>query len=509
VGGPQWTSRTAKRAPGAGRSSSPQRSNEPAQRVLALQRSAGNAATARLLAPRRPTVARFAELEHKAIGDRAVPDTEFRLSGTKLKWGNATATYGDIVAMGDYFESPDEITELAGKPGTGRETIGEVYYALYVEIRGEQEKQRMGKEFDETAKEAVKKRFYRLAAGNIRHFPNPRAGDTELDPRTKAKRHDKNRQPEGEAANYRDGHLRAIRRALELGEAGQSIGGALALNAFYDHFLTDAFSAGHLRTARESIERYWSKRPPDFNARFMRWMADTIADWVDHNGAQYEQAAPRGYKRKAALEKLREALKDMPEMNMGAVVGLAVHDYDSERGVMVRIGGKKHRMVGDGHLFDGEDGGSSDKAKAARSTMDAAIDAVQASVADIEKAYKLGAAGIGYDAAVAGLTREGKGLFAPERLVPEPVPDNELTEADRALTWSFPNTEKLLEDGRMRRAIVVFANNKAKSFDAIMDDPGISAVAKQGLQIRVATPLSSSDPNTVIGLFQAILAHPP
>ena len=117
--------------------------------------------------------------------------------------------------------------------------------------------------------------------------------------------------------------------------------------------------------------------------------------------------------------------------------------------------------------------------------------------------------GADLDAAVARLTSAGKGLFAAERLVPKPVPDEQLTAADKSLRWHFDTVEELLQDKRMRRAITIFANNKAQMFDTIMDNPKIDDVAKQGLQVMVAGPMSSSDPNTVIGLFRKILRHSP
>jgi hypothetical protein len=481
----------------------PPRPHSAAENVLALQRAVGNAALARVLSPPERTVQRFAELEHKAIGDRAVGDVRYRLSPL------VEMTHGDLVAMGDYFSSVDEIASLAATPGRRKGTLGEIYYALFVSVRGEDETKLMGEWFDESAKEAVNERFYKLAATNISHFPNPYAGDEKLDPRTKAKRHDEPGQAVGEAATYRDGHVRAIRRALELGKARKPIGGALAIDAFAAHFLTDAFSAGHLRTPRIPVQEYWKRKVPNFYQRFQRWLADTMAEWIDHNGAQWQQAAPMGAKRSAALDAVRDALKSMPEMSFGDVIGLAVHDYDSDRGVLVELNGKRMRMVGDGRLLDPEGDDDPAQAKAAHDTMDLAVKAVQASTADVEKAHDLGRAGSDLDAVVARLTSGGKGLFLAERLVPRPVPDDQLTAADKALRWHFDTVEELLQDKRMRRAITIFANNKAQMFDAIMDNPKIDKVAKQGLQVMVAGPMSSSDPNTVIGMFRKILRHAP
>ena len=167
------------------------------------------------------------------------------------------------------------------------------------------------------------------------------------------------------------------------------------------------------------------------------------------------------------------------------------------------------RMVGDGHLLDPEGDDDPATVKAAQQTMDIAVKAVQASERDIEKAYDMGAAGNDLGSALAALTHEGKGLFLAERLVPVPVPDSELSEADKSLTWAFEDPEELFKDKRMRRALTIFANNKAAMFDSIMDDPSIEEVAKQGLQVMVREPLESTDPNTIIKLFRDILAHAP
>lgn len=176
--------------------------------------------------------------------------------------------------------------------------------------------------------------------------------------------------------------------------------------------------------------------------------------------------------------------------------------------MIVRVGGKRVRVVGDGKLLPGEDAGAAE-VKAAGTTMALAVKAVQASVADVEKAYQLGKGGADLDSVVARLTKDGKGLFAAERLVPEPVPDAELTKADKALHWSFDTVEELFEDPRMRRAITIFANRKAQMFDAVMDNPKFDSVAKQGLQVMVADRMLSSDPNVVIALFREILARSP
>jgi hypothetical protein len=471
---------------------------------MSLQRTIGNRAASRHIRMRqvRPSVQRFGEDEHKAIGDRARGDVQFRLAPM------VNMTYGDMVAMGDYFEDVDEIASLMKHEGIGKGTRGEVYYALFVRIRGEDESRSMGEWFDESAKKAVKERFLTLAAKNIKHFPNPRTGDEKLDVGTKLKRHDSLGRGIGEAATYRDGHLRAVRRAVELGRAGQPVGGALAIDAFAAHFLTDSFSASHIRTPRESIQEYWQAKVPDFHQRFAGWLTDTLATFISHAGAEYQRAAPGWLVRSNVKEKVDNLLKGMPPLNFGDMISGAVHDNDGQRGVVVEVEGRRLRLVGDNRLLAHAEDTETQRTDA-ETTMGLAVKAVSRSAAEIDRAYAMAQAGSSLEAVVEMLTKEGRGLFAAERMIPRPVPDDKLSPADQSLRWSFSTLEELLEDPRMRRALRIFANNKVHMFDSIMDAPGIPEVAKEGLQLMVAGPMSSTDTATVVNLFHAILSHEP
>ena len=48
------------------------------------------------------------------------------------------------------------------------------------------------------------------------------------------------------------------------GHAHQEVGLPMAREAAAQHYLTDAFSAGHLRTPIANIRDYWSKKYPMF-----------------------------------------------------------------------------------------------------------------------------------------------------------------------------------------------------------------------------------------------------
>ena len=238
--------------------------------VLELQRVAGNAATTRLITGARQSIARFGEPEHKGIGD-AARNMHWRLPGSKL-FKKLELTFGDWVALGDWFENVGDIKKIMrGEPLEGEEkvgivkrdksgnypsTIGQLYYAVLVKIRprnkGEAdaaEAEDMDVLFTKTDKDAVEERYARLKTHNIKHFPNPEAGDTELSTAKKATR-TKDGKPFGAVAEYRAQHLDAIGLAISAGQLGEEplLGEAIAMDAFACHFLTDMFSASHTRT---------------------------------------------------------------------------------------------------------------------------------------------------------------------------------------------------------------------------------------------------------------------
>ena len=186
-----------------------------------------------------------------------------------------------MVAMGgDWFESVQQITDLAKIPGPGPGTREEVEYVLTVEIHGHKDKE---EDFRETTRKAAKARYYKLAANNPSHFLNPRDGDTSrtTEERVAASEGGK---PMGAGANYHSNHRNALIEAARLGQAKQPINGALLLEAFWNHFLTDSFSSGHLRTPRQTLAEEWHAKVPMFFTNFKMFMAERIAKYInDHN----------------------------------------------------------------------------------------------------------------------------------------------------------------------------------------------------------------------------------
>jgi hypothetical protein len=421
----------------------------------------GSAARTRAGALRRkagPTLQRFVESEHKMIGDLGSAKGPALAPTVELAPG-FSVTYGDVVAMsGDWFESLQEITDLAKVAGRGKGTREEVEYVLAIEIHGE--KARLA-EFSEDAQLAAKARYYRLAAHNPSHFLNPREGDSGRDMHEAVAAHEGGK-PMGAAANYHDNHRNALLEAARAGNAHEPINQALLLEAFSNHFLTDAFSSGHVRTPRQTLQEYWHAKVPMFYTNFTMFMAEQIAKYVDeHNWRGFLSVDMLMTKEKAlftpagSLPTIQQTLADkkMPPITFGDIVGGALHDYDNVHGVDVDVNGKRMKLLCDGQLV--EQGQATERGK---DTLLAAAAAVRASLDEVEEAYASGTR------ADAFLERNG-GLYAAELMMPQVAP--ELEQDSPQVMWQHDDVGELLNDGGFKDAVAITAHDKASELAGI------------------------------------------
>src|SRR5579864_932152 len=204
----------------------------PAVNLLALQHSAGNAAVSRLVAGARPTakrsgsVQRFVGPEHEQLGN---------VTGTSIDLGNGVVlTWGQVVAIaGDEFGSVEDLqAAVATDEGKARlraalEHDGVPGATAAKLPQPKDDKERKAQDSDE------QKKFVDLAMHNTAHFPDA-----------------------GEAIDaWANHHAAALEEAVKAGLANNPGGMQLAyLNeAFGEHFLTDCFSGGHIRTPRHQI----------------------------------------------------------------------------------------------------------------------------------------------------------------------------------------------------------------------------------------------------------------
>jgi hypothetical protein len=506
--------------------------------VLRLQRAVGNAAVGRILA-------RFAEPEHKAIGDQALRHRRWRLPGGV--WKDFELTFGDWVALGDWFENIAEIKEMIrGTPGhtTSTATLGQLYYALFVMIRPKTsderhkvEKQYMGDLFTQDDKKRVLDRYAELKSRNISHFPNPLKGDWQLTTAGKARRHDKDFRPLGAIARYHSDHLEAIEVARKGGEINEDriLGEALAMDGFACHFLTDAFSGSHARTPRASIKEYWDAKEPRFPDKLVNFLADeaTFAIASDPSGATQWIGAALDQLTFQSLHLVRDAArkqigKDVPKVTFGDLVGLIVHDWEGERGPLVEVAGQRLRLPGDDLLLPvvaGLEKVTSDarlmallkskpkktddpkKFDAERAFAGATL-AVRASVSDIEAAFKLGQKGKQREQVIAALIGKDK-LFASERLIPTLVPEASQPEDDRIPKWNYETADKLLADPKISSALPLSAQKIGEPFGETIDDLPVSKAIKNQLKRAVVAPLCSKDLKRVLALLHDVLHYSP
>lgn len=450
--------------------------------ILRLQRSVGNRGLSRLVASARRPLARFAEREHKLIGDTAY-GSEDQLTLAK----GLTMSYGDAVALGDFYESFDRMKEIAAIPGIHVGTQGELRYALEVDIRG-------GRKAEQIRKAGMNKRWDKYAQyhheqldalyddRNIGHFPNPVEGDLGRPRRELDERKDTGGGPLGAGATYRKWHREALRKAVDAARGGTTLDEAFLTDGFACHFLTDAYSAGHITTPRKSIKDYWDPMVKDFDKKLIRWLTDRIGHGKWHS---YERGGAYLVKGQSIeKETLAQLTHKLGGKGFGDLVSLIVHDVNGARGVDATVNGKPIHLVGDGGILD-EDGQSRASGAA---TFQAAVAAVSTSLDEVRDAYiAAGAHGTDVPTFEAGVTR-ADGLYAAERLIPIPTQGS-------SVPWKFKTVEDLLLDADVDQALSIWGQVRAREFGEMLSD--FPEAARAAVQKALVEPLASGDEDRI------------
>lgn len=356
--------------------------------------------------------------EHRAVGAEATAGAEVDLGGPGKPF---LLGYGDVIALcGDYFPA-DGLFEFAACPGSLGSMAGsrdEIVCALNVMAVDEGVADRRfeaGGEFctyqlGETER-SVRDRFLALAAVNHDHFVDPWGNG---DPYVSA------------VGAYRRLHQSALDEAWRLGVVGGELALALAREAAAQHYLTDAFASGHVRTPIAAIRRYWHERYPRFWESLQRKVAsDTAAALLE--AAPVLRLVGRRVVRERALTAVQARTSTLPPVSLGDLLGRVFHDWDNDHGLRLENG---QMLFGDGHLGDG-----------AGWTL--AVAAVRAGNDDVETAYRLGRSGHdlrgeGLYAAVREATGAASGSgYRAEAYLPRVSSDNP------ALNWRARDLEEL------------------------------------------------------------------
>jgi hypothetical protein len=396
-------------------------------------------------------------------------------------------TFGDMVAMaGDHFESIEQMRQFAMKP-SGKESRAEIEYVREWKLKHK------GRKYDSEAKEYAQKRYYALAGRNRSHFVNPEKGDEQRSTQDKAQSVKPVKGidiPQNSIAGYRLNHVKAIREAAAAGAAGASIQKAMAVDAFACHYLTDSFSSGHLRTPRDDARLYWNAKVPMFFHNLQGYMAERIAEELRKTNAVasidwfpdlYYSNLTEQIVYEKALNKIRKALESMGRVDFGDIVGLAIHDWEDEKGIEATVEGKDATLYGDSLAGKGDE-------------KDYAVKAVERSVQDIERAYTDGLVGI---ANSEQLWLGKDGLYDAERMIPIAKPDAQLSgkHVNERIPWIFDDPFQLLSDKHFKKALGVLALNKVTEIRNVTKD--FDQAQKNAMQKGVIAPLLKSPPNVV------------
>lgn len=390
--------------------------------------------------------------EHRAIGDAATGAVTVNLGGESPD--NAFwLSFGDVVALsGDFFRpgdapgaDPDSwqnrrsegevsgrlfaLARLQGQGGTRTDTRDEIICALKVATVDEavpdprfEPGGRFGHfSFSPRAdrsdvERAVRDRYLSLAAVNDDHFVAPGPSDV----------------PTGSGfgsapSAYRHPHQAALEHAWSLGRHGGDLSQAMAREAAAQHYVTDAFAAGHLRTPVAAIRRYWKARYPGFWERLQRRVAsDTAATLRELSWAI--GLVPAEYLHRRTLSELAARTGRYPKLSVGDLVARCLHDWDNAHGLEVEGGGV---IFGDGYLDEGV-------------TKERALAGVRAGNDDIEVAFGLAASGGGLRGeALYEAVRQATGArgdaFVAETKIPR------LSAANPPQNWRAPDVETLWE----------------------------------------------------------------
>lgn len=513
---------------------------EPAAPLLDSYAAAGGGSTVQ-----RSSVQLFEEREHKSIGDQGARGANGVTAD--MQFGSLRLTFGDMVAMaGDWFESIEEMRALAERPGPGAGTEEELRFVQQVKVRGNKN---LEDSFSPAAKDAVQKRYYKLAGNNVVHFPNAAVGDAEKKPAERAR--DGMRFPKGTglhgdvetivktvfdrtggadalpglykkplkpellnaAAAYRYYHIRALVEAAVKGNwdydkavhgppqdsidpalkeqmKARQLDGALSTEAFGNHFLTDMFSGGHVRAERASIKAYWNAKLPMFFYNLKGFIAEQVARGlqgkVDIAGIELDSDTIYDPPLGGgAMDIVTERLDAIGPLGWGELVSGIVHDHDGAVGVKVTSEGQDGELRGDG------DAGKKDEESLA-------IRAVSMSYHEVLDAYRMGRETKARpEDVVNGFVKEG--LFAAERTIPVAKPDAEQGPSQKRIQWHQPDVEVLLQDPVFLQGLRDICVKRAGEVAAIADT--LDADQKAAMLKNVIAPLRERPIETVRGVI--------
>ena len=433
---------------------------------------------------------RFGSPEHQDIGNQASGNATLDIDlggGDKL-------TYGQMVALaGDYFGSLDEIRSLATTPEGQARLKWTRWWALHT---GDEPA------LDSAVKKQVKDRYYTLATQNISHFS---AGGT-------AKSH------------YEEMHKQALDAAFASGANSDQAkwSDAMATEAFSNHYLTDMFSAGHVRTPRAEIKDWYEKNYPDSVGKFVTYVAHWITGNLDTRGDIpffIPNSWIEGGIRAQVLELGGSAVESM---SIGDIVSLSVHDRDNEGLYVVSDadasgnpvgGGYRWRAIGDNHLGDAT--------KEAADTKAMAVAAVRASLGELTTVKDAGVQAAqgqclpeaelakAMDTAVAALQPYGAEKFIPREDItnmPEVTKGNDPNGGSGTIDWRWGQMDDIAKAAVDQNAKTTVAGTLRGKQGEVAPPDGIKRALYVGMPVIGPDQESAVAPLLTLHVRDAFIA---
>jgi hypothetical protein len=221
--------------------------------------------------------------------------------------------------------------------------------------------------------------------------------------------------------------------AYQAGINHGDISQAMAREAAAQHFLSDAFSAGHIRTPIGAIRDYWDGVYPLFWYNLRQKIALDTAIQInaqDTNVSTIVTSVQAIYEK--IIAQVQALVKHLPKVTLGDLLGKLFHDFDNEMGL--NIGGSQ-MVFGDSNLDK-----TSPLPNTTNVTRALAVGAMRAGIQDIREAFSIGQTGIVlanqalYDG-VRSATGAPAGAYVAETRLPKPDPSN------AAQNWRAPSFE--------------------------------------------------------------------
>jgi hypothetical protein len=327
--------------------------------------------------------------------------------------GGLELSYGDLVAFGgDHFKNFAQIGGEAADPA-GRTRLKRLR-----DLTDSEATQSPAYEDATTISKEYAERYRDLALENVSHFSG---GGTAL-------------------TTWQEMHRDAVLAALEGGKKGDSsaLGAAYSLNAFADHFLTDSFSAGHVRVPREQAILYYKKLAQDVFQNIIDYLSNRLGTriyellrrdyWrVRQFGDEGDRQNAIARVRAQIMQTIMDAggpakVQELFGVYVAGAFSKIMHDHENAEGLMVVS--RKHpegwTVFGDAKL----------EAPANAKNLAYMTEAVQASKQDLVGAFRIGLdlfskygktpTQAAIDAAMAALSRKVGPPYSALAFVPTP-----------------------------------------------------------------------------------------